>query len=628
MAVESRDIRIAKTTEFTGKVVIKYRYPDVDYAAYARDLSTYTADIPRLTSFQQYDSVSSDVGKFLLFYDVDVINSYNGWRVGNGQADAITCFKLTIKDSYIYRTTLKYNVPELEDYIRALAICARPVSVLSAMPTKMNTATDTKMIDASHLKPRDLTSFSYLNPSFSVRVMKSSNISYIERPTSHCPVSYDSSSEFTSNTLPITYDEATLYAIGEAAFENLHIGLDEAFKTVERIQIGNVAYLIKYRTSEALNKVEGVRGFRMEKLDIYRYNRSIYCINRKMMMRAKMVIDSTMQITMYGDSPSKAMRDFSQSLNISMTTLSTINDMINNIDVQNCAQIAQVIASVYTNPNIYVVSFTEMGAILDPKLDVVIGILIAQTLFLSCVIDVSARLFCNNYVAVFFIRYCITARNSIPSHILDISNISDWAETEDRIFTLWKIRRNLPANVNTFLEQYLQGIDPVERINLPPSSVDLPWASAMMEDKVININIVSEVAPGKNNIESISPIAPYLYPVLANFDGKGLRMILNTVLACIDRSKIATTGLRSGAPDKIIAYLAVRTSKLRNFFDIIRSRLMLVAYMPMSDYKIRKTASTNKHNRIMLVLGLASMHAPLVYLSQTHFRLTYYFLNY
>lgn len=600
-----------------GQISLNYHYLLKEKEVFVERLSEGVYKPDDIIQFNNVSKDAASIDDIPLLYDISSVNAHARWRLSSRESDPYTYFMVHIKPQYKYNPVLHFNNPHVEDYLHAIKLCSSSINILPAFETKPSQMVSAKVLTDKGMNGRNFTDFHMMNGDVNNATYTQWTHTFIERSATTSRREGDPVRCYRQQSLPINHIEAQLYNYGEEIFELGHYSWDEAVRFSYSFELADSVHVSIAAAQSLIDKaIQGTVSLRIPKPQAMHFNRDIYAISRRFMNRANDYIISSIDVSLNATDATEAVLNASAIFGIATVTTNVLANALGDFDPSSLVEVARAMCTVYTNPNIYMVTLTEMGIAPDMNISILFGILTCQALFLSSVVCPYSRLFCNNYLAYYICSFVASnIANQFPDLNADMP-LNDWYLNADRMHFLHNHLQAFPDSVVAFVNAYLR-VAPRLRPGNFPTSIDTPWASGLESGQFNLCNIHNIVRDDMQNVTTydyISPILPYPLPEMRNFSGTHLSRMYRLLT---DMMMSAPSGaFRGQVAEKYGTVLRGRAPALCAQFDLLYERLYKVATMPFADNELRNPDTQTQ--RIAVNVSLKRINTNLILLDQNH----------
>lgn len=580
-------------------------------AAFVKHLTTPFSQLPPLISFNWVSGRETNISKLPLLYDIAPLNMNSDWRLANkdriSEPDTIILRK--IKDELLYRTTYDLNVPVLENLTVALEMTLGNHTLVSCFKSHPNVLTGDDTVNSEAIEPRLFSGDSIDNNSARRRLISDYLSSFTRSgPGNSLKPQEDPHRNYCQVRLPLSYDEIQLYNVKMNVYESMVISYAEARLMMRSIRLLDHSAIYICRLDDILNDVPPA-ALRISKPHCVRFMRRIYCLTRMFANHADDGITRGLRIQMFGDDPDMTYSMVCDSFGVSTTMTSPLTSSLRYLDPSVLCDISVAMCKVYTNPNLYSITLSDLPIELGHTLPDLYGILTFQALFCSTVVSRETKMCLNNYIARFIVEN-VTLNSDIKT-VLDVGiySLTSWFNDSDKLRILYSYFGVLPPILQSFLNIYF-GVSTsphlADLVLVGDNALDMPYADHRLMGDLVHINLWNGNVNDIFNRPLINPISPYSYGEMTNWTGAHLSATMTALTEVIANSN----SLLKSVCRRYKGAMSNGTARLKGLFNPLIERVYLVASSPYSDDVYY---TDNDLPKKPLMLSLKMMNSCLVY---------------
>lgn len=592
----------SKIPHYGGQISLTYQYLLEKAETYVEKFGEIDLIERDTIRFNLLSKDNETLNDFPLIYDIEAVNALPQWRLNTRDSDILTYFRVAIKPEYRYKATLNFNNPNIENYLHAISMCDYNINILSSFPSKPCQPIGKKVVDHDAMGTRNFTNFHMQNSYIETELYNRWNHMYTDSSARTTRRNGDPQACYKLQVLPVNKLEADLYNYGEELFETSHFNWEEAINYSYSLNLaGEIQVLVNTSQKMLTEAVGGYNTIRVPIPQTIKFNRMIYCMNRQFMEYADKFITMSMYSELYASDATEAMMNASSIFGVATVATSILSSALGDFDPCSLVEIARAMNLVYTNPNIYQISFVESISKSGFNISTFYGIFTAQALFISTIVALYICTHTSPLIA-----------NRFPELSTNVS-LLEWFTAEDRVFHIYQHLAAFPNHVQDFVREYLR-VAPHVRPGQSPSSIDTPWASGLLEGEFITSNLFDIVRHDgdHNKYDYISPILPYKLSEMRNFSGQHLSRMFTLFTALL--SATPTGPFRNPIPEKYMSVLRNKPTVLVSQFNLLYQRLYKVSVMPFADNQIRNADTLTQ--RITLMVSLRRINTNLLLLEE------------
>lgn len=547
---------------------------------------------------------------FPLYYDVKVMNMNPRWRlnkVGQDMDDSI--FVKILKSKYYYRRTLPtINCPDLEDLFLAVDLTFKNTDLFSAFPTYIS-STLANLVLAECLEPRSFLN-SHINNYIVENKLRGIYLQQFIKTSSNDSLKFndDSNANYSRYNLPLDNWEAEMIETYRQIFESLHISYSEAITLNMNVRLFDSAYKYNLQLNNMLSEHVPAR-IRIPREACISFMHEIYCLTPSMARYADAGITRTIKIELDGDDPDTAYTNMVNNLFLNLAVASPLTTAVQSIEPSVVASIAVAFVKIYSNPNIYSITLSNMPQENNYSLSSMFGIFTLQSLFTHEMLEDSTKRHLTNHLARFITSYYTTIPwndNCNPN----VMTVKEWYTVEDRMRNILEMFTLLPAHIQRFLSAYY-GIDlnangSRTQILTGDNSLNLPYAGHRL-DGAIHLNYWNGDVNDIIGRRLLRPILPYDSRTISEWSGGPLQNVMTCWSAVVN-------GSSSSLKTSVKRYedtFKVGTARLKGILNLLISRAYIVATSPYCDDIFRQ--NINHRIKILLPINLEGINSCLIY---------------
>lgn len=541
-------------------------------------------------NFDYLSKEASNIDKFTLLYDINVRNSDVTWRrYTERNSTTQTYFTSTLKDDFMLGRDIQYNFPDIYDYTLAVEMASKKVNLLCVFPSTIDNRNYRNIFSRESLKERYFPKFEMSDDTIRHAICSGALLSYVENEGGRSPVVYDNNCEYVECTLPLDENEAQIYEYDVMIFNSIHMGVNDAIASNFLINIGDIV-TVHVRNFELLKTMTDLSNIPVRRDQSIEYNREIYSLDLLWKNRAKNMIMAGINVSLYVLNTDLVLQPIASRFSVSTNVVTVLTAALSNLSPMVVSDIVVAMCTVYSNPNVSYVTFTEKVT-LDIRIEVLFGILVAQTLFSASVVSLSNRRFVNNYIALYIVRDCCHDVD-LPQNLRFTGSYSSWLSSEDKLYDVARNYNIMHNEVQNFLTLYLRDsiAHIVMRPRYGPTSLDIPWGDGGLADVINTIPLFDNAISRRFRL--ILPATPYPLENLMEFQGQRLNALITAMGDMVSSSR---GPLKSTIGDRYSKVFVDKVDSLSGLFRLLVTRLPLVSSLPYADNVVRGNLKRGKN---------------------------------